>query len=48
MGNGLGYDSIIIDEVLGEPNYKTHLSIVPFKNDQIITLKQTKKPKFNK
>jgi hypothetical protein len=48
MGNGLGYDSIIVDEVLGEPNYKTHLSIVPFKNDQIITLKQTKKPKFNK
>lgn len=42
IGNGFGYDSIIVDEGL-YGQFKTYLSIVPFKNSQIMPTQDTLK-----
>jgi hypothetical protein len=42
IGNGFGYDSIIVDEGL-HGRFKTNLSIVPFKNSQITPTQDTLK-----
>lgn len=46
MGNGLGYDSMLVCEGT-EEHFNTSVSIVPFSIKQIVPLKRDLEPSFN-